>query len=268
MNRPWRDVTLLAFLVLTSSTRADEAGAVTAMEKLGAKIMRDENRSGKPVLGVFLHDRELTETSLKQLVSFKELQWLFLNKVRINDTDLKEIAVLKNLETLHLVDMKVTDSGLKHLTHLQRLWWLYLINTNVTEAGVKQLQDALPKCRISITTGTRTVPPGTAKAVKSDYPDIQIVVFIHHPGIFDSEDNMAAKKRDEQVIFKALKDHDIGYEYEGGLGRRGYQLSLNARDLGCWKETVGELMKTQKLKYYRSWTLDKHGYGLAPVPAW
>jgi hypothetical protein len=95
-------------------------------------------------------------------------------------------------------------------------------------------------------------------------PDVEIVVFRHHPGQIDTKERMATRDRDEGAILKALKDRRIGYSYEGGLGS-GYELSVHARDLGRWKSTIDKLINDGTLKYYERWGLDRRGYGLVPV---
>lgn len=105
---------------------------------------------------------------------------------------------------------------------------------------------------------------GRASDDRAPCPDVQIVVFRHHPGMIDTKERMDARDRDEKVILKAAKEHLGGLEYSGGLGR-GYELSIHARDLARWKNAIDRLMKNGTLKYYERWGLDNNGYGLIPV---
>ena len=56
---------------------------------------------------------------------------------------------LTSLQNLNLGGTNVTDAGLAHLKGLTDLQNLHLGNTKVTDAGVKELQQALPKAKIT-----------------------------------------------------------------------------------------------------------------------
>lgn len=94
----------------------------------------------------------------------------------------------------------------------------------------------------------------------NDLPNVRVVVFWHHPGIIDTKERMDARNQDEKVILKALKDAEISYLYEGGLGS-GYYLHVRASDLPRWKKMVDGL-----IKYYRTWVADGKSYGLVKLP--
>lgn len=94
--------------------------------------------------------------------------------------------------------------------------------------------------------------------------DVEIVVFRHHPGMLDSNENMEARDRDEAVIRKTLGAVRINYAYEGGMGS-GFELSIRKRDLGRWKAIVDRLMRNGTLRYYQTWGLDRHGFGLVRI---
>ena len=53
------------------------------------------------------------------------------------------------METLSLYITDITDAGLEHLKGLTNMKKLVLINTRITDAGVAELQQSLPKCRVS-----------------------------------------------------------------------------------------------------------------------
>jgi hypothetical protein len=95
-------------------------------------------------------------------------------------------------------------------------------------------------------------------------PDVQIVVFRHHPGIMAEANVMKARDEDAERLLEAAKEHCGGHTYEGGLGS-GYELSLGASDLGRWKAAVDKLIKAGALRHYDHWGLDRRGYGLVPV---
>src|SRR5262245_57867784 len=93
---------VLGLLVLAGTVRADEAAAVKAIEKMGGKVTRDDKRPGKPVLGVDLSQKQITDAGLKLLKEFKTLQMLNIRSTAVTDAGLKELKELKNLETLDL----------------------------------------------------------------------------------------------------------------------------------------------------------------------
>ena len=72
-------VCVVALLILSSgAARADEASAVKAVEKLGGKVTRDDKLPGKPVIGVNLTGRGVTDAGLKELKELKQLTTLNL----------------------------------------------------------------------------------------------------------------------------------------------------------------------------------------------
>jgi internalin A len=158
----------------SGAAKGDEADAVKLVEKLGGKVMRDETKPGKPVIGVYLPrntevtDADLkglkelkqlmtldlkftsvTDEGLKELKELKQLTKLYVGGTKVTDKGLKDLKQLKGLTTLGLGRTEVTDLGLKELKELKHLELLILQVTKVTDAGVKELQEALPKCKIN-----------------------------------------------------------------------------------------------------------------------
>ena len=169
---------LFTFLTLTSTARADEAAAIAALEKLGAKIMRDEKKPSKPIVEVKLTGAKVTDADLAGLVphlkELKSLPALTLTGAAVTDAGLAHLKELKSLPALVLAGTKVTDAGLVHLKELKSLTFVSLSGTavtdaglvhlkelnsltairlqgakNVTDAGVADLRKALPKCQIT-----------------------------------------------------------------------------------------------------------------------
>ena len=60
----------------------------------------------------------------------------------------KVIARIKSLQSLCFSSTVVIDAGLKDLAEPRNLHTLYL-GPRMTDAGVAELQNALPKCKIS-----------------------------------------------------------------------------------------------------------------------
>src|SRR5438270_435213 len=132
-------VCVVALLILSSgAARADEASAVKAVEKLGGKVTRDDKLPGKPVIGVNLTGRGVTDAGLKELKDLEQLTSLYLAYTKVTDAGMKELKDLKQLTSLNLAETNVTDAGLKELKHLKQLTSLNLAETNVTDAGLKE----------------------------------------------------------------------------------------------------------------------------------
>jgi len=102
---------------------------------------------------------------------------------------------------------------------------------------------------------------------KDAAPDVQIVVFIHHPGAIKEKDparvkeQCEASEQDEKLILKSIKDEKIGFDYRRSRGG-GHELSIHARDLRRWKIMIDKLHKVGSLKFYDHWGIYHKSYGL------
>ena len=92
--------------------------------ELGARVQRNQEVPGKPVVAVDL--------------SF----------MQVTDDGLKDIASLTQLQSLDLSETQVTGAGLKDLAHLTQLHELDLTDTQATDEQVNKLKAALPMCKI------------------------------------------------------------------------------------------------------------------------
>ena len=63
---------------------------------------------------------------------------------------------------------EITDAGLEHLEGLNKLKSLVLGDTQVTDAGVAKLKQALPECRISVTSESKS--PNLPEPSEPDLP--------------------------------------------------------------------------------------------------
>ena len=70
---------------LSGAARADEASAVKAVEKLGGKVTRDDKLPGKPVIGVNLTGRGVTDAGLKELKDLKQLKELRVGGTKVTN---------------------------------------------------------------------------------------------------------------------------------------------------------------------------------------
>src|SRR5947209_6749317 len=84
------------------ATVTDEASAIAALKKIGARIDRDEKKPGKPVVQIALNGPKVTDEALKGLKYFKDLSTLFINSDKVTDAGMKELKDLKSLVSLNL----------------------------------------------------------------------------------------------------------------------------------------------------------------------
>ena len=147
----------------------DQAKAIAALKKLGARIRLDDD--GQPievnlqetatgnaglvhlaglttVKEISLHQTKVTDAGLVHIKGLVNLEWLFLSDTQTADDGLVHLAGLKKLKVLGLSGTRVSDKGLVHLKKLKQLESLFLLRARTTDAGVKKLQQALPKCDI------------------------------------------------------------------------------------------------------------------------
>jgi hypothetical protein len=93
--------------------------------------------------------RPEAESALSSVERLGRLQDLCIHTSSVDDADLAHVTGLKDLRRLILYRTQVTDAGLGNLKGLARLNELVLNRTQVTDAGVRELQEALPRLRIS-----------------------------------------------------------------------------------------------------------------------
>ena len=149
---------------------AAEAVSAAALEKLGARLKRNENGriiqvnlqetrttdAGLVALSrlrelqeISLHQTKITGAGLVHLKRLSNLKRLFLSDTAIDDRGLESLKGLRSLEILGISGTKVTDQGLEHLTGLKNLKTLLAIDAQITDAGAARLQKSLPNCDIS-----------------------------------------------------------------------------------------------------------------------
>ncbi len=166
-------VVVLGALSCPGGLRADEAGAVAWVMKVGGKVSRDEKRPGRPVVGVSLSNTKVTDSGLKELAQLKGLQWMDLRDTKVTDAGLKELATLKALRELYLSHTRVTDSGLKELAHIKGLQVLLLNGTKVTDAGLKDLAALMGLRKLDL--GDTGVTKAGVAALRKALPACEIV---------------------------------------------------------------------------------------------
>lgn len=122
----------------------DDAGA--AIKKLGGTVEIDDQKPGKPVIKVDLHETKITDTDLGLLKSLPELRHLDLRLTKIGDAGVVQLKELKELRFVNLFRTQVTDAGLKHLTGNKSLETLLIGGTKVTDDGLALLK-AFPQLK-------------------------------------------------------------------------------------------------------------------------
>ena len=95
-------------------------------------------------------DVAVSDTGLKQLGGLQRLEYLDLMGTKVTDDGLEYLVGLGRLRFLRLVDTPITDAGLKHLMAMSDLRELEIQDTTVTEQGAAELQQALPKLKITL----------------------------------------------------------------------------------------------------------------------
>jgi len=95
-----------------------------------------------------LNDTKITGAGLAHLKELKGLTSLTLYRTQITDAELAYLKELKGLTGISLDSTQITDAGIAHLKGLKGLTMLNLWNTKITDAGLKELRSALPKCKI------------------------------------------------------------------------------------------------------------------------
>jgi hypothetical protein len=104
------------------SSRPDavQERAAVELEKLGARVLQDEDSPGKPVVKV-----DFTGSSVK-------------------DDDLAQLRKFPKVRSVDLTGTDISDAGLAHLKEMPQLESVRLFRTRVTPTGIKQLQEAIP----------------------------------------------------------------------------------------------------------------------------
>jgi internalin A len=126
----------------------EQEQAINLIKKMGGQVQRDPKAPGQPAIGISLRGTHVTDADLESLKQLKSLQILNLSQTAITDAGLKPIASLPNLRNL-ILPVSITDAGLVHLKGLRNLKILLLNGTKVTDAGLRDIQQALPRARIS-----------------------------------------------------------------------------------------------------------------------
>jgi serine/threonine protein kinase len=170
---------LIVLGALVREAEAPEAAdpALAMLNRLRARVQRDESRPSRPVVAIAFKDtppeslpspdcgvwkvtdadlkllttfdrlqsldltdaRLVTDAALKDLSSLRQLRHLYLGRTRVTDAGLKDVAALRQLRGLGLEEIEVTDAGVRDVAGLTQLTYLNLGGTHLTDAGMKEL---------------------------------------------------------------------------------------------------------------------------------
>jgi formylglycine-generating enzyme required for sulfatase activity/Leucine-rich repeat (LRR) protein len=140
---------------LTPAQVAD-ADPVVELEKLGAKIKRNDNGE---VVNVTLTNTKISDAALVRLKRLAKLQAVYISGTNITDAGLVHLKEMANLKSLLLENTQTTDAGLEHLKGLTKLQALYINGANITDAGLVNLK-GLTELRILNLNGTQVTDAG------------------------------------------------------------------------------------------------------------
>ena len=145
---------------------------IAEVQRLGGRIERDENRQGKPIIGIDLKGRDLDDSGLAAFRGLTGLRELNLRGTLITDAGLVHLQGLQSLESLDLSETRITDAGLEQLAHLENLSELAIENTAVGDPGLSHLVTLRKLSRVS-TTGTLVTKAGAA-ALRKHLPELDV----------------------------------------------------------------------------------------------
>ncbi len=120
--------------------RVDQAEVVASIKKLGGMVEIDEQRPGKPVVKVDLHETKITDADLELLGSLPELRTLDLRRTSITDAGVARLRGLKQLRLINLFRTQITNDGLVHLSGNKDLETLLVGGTKITDEGATHLR--------------------------------------------------------------------------------------------------------------------------------
>lgn len=165
----------LIFLALASLSplHADEATAITAIQKLGGAVRPIAAKVEDKEVAFHLGGTDLTDEGLVHLPEVAHVVWLNLRDTKITDAGLAQVGKLAGLTRLHLERTGVGDAGMPHLKGLAKLEYLNLYGTKVTDAGLAPLKElkGLKKLYLWQTGVTDAGAADLAKAL----PELEIV---------------------------------------------------------------------------------------------
>ena len=119
----------------------DSAQSIAAIKSLGGKMQVDENRPGKPVIGVdFGWNKDVSGRDLVYLKGLPEVRSLTLEATHIGEDGLMHLQELTALTSLNVAATGATDAFMKVVARMKELRSLNISQTQVTDKGLVQLR--------------------------------------------------------------------------------------------------------------------------------
>jgi hypothetical protein len=133
----WRQLALNEIQRLHGSTQTTRGGPSWLRKLIGDERMKVFD----DVDTISVHGTQLTDASLKTIVSLHEVKSIDLSDSQITDEGLSHVQTLTNLTNVGLVGTRITGAGLIHFKAAPRLIELVLDDTELSDAGLVHLAD-------------------------------------------------------------------------------------------------------------------------------
>ena len=88
---------------------------------------------------------------IEEFILGVRVESVYFSESNITDSDIRYLSAFSELEYLDLNNTAISDEGLVHLSNLKKLEELYVLNTKVTNTGIQNLQRKIPKATIYYT---------------------------------------------------------------------------------------------------------------------
>ncbi|MCE7067547.1 c-type cytochrome domain-containing protein [Dyadobacter sp. CY326] len=179
----------LAALGTSSAANATAKNTVSAIQNVKVPAASEKDLSALRKAGLIVNalsqDQNLLEVSAVNTPNFsdkditllapiaEQIAWLKLGDTKITDSALKEMSKFKNLNKLHLEHTIVTDAGIAHLKSLPLLEYINLVNTKVGDSGLREV--AAFKGLRSVYVWQSAVTDSVVNEVSRKYPNVMIV---------------------------------------------------------------------------------------------
>ena len=117
--------------------RERELPVITKLEKLGGRIVYDENKIAKELM---LDDSGVTDDDLQEIETLSDLTNVRLSNTKITKATVRRLGNLSKLEQIDLSNTQITDDAIASLTTLQYLFSLDLSKTSITGSELPSLK--------------------------------------------------------------------------------------------------------------------------------
>jgi Leucine-rich repeat (LRR) protein len=117
--------------------RERELPVITKLEKLGGRIVYDENKIAKELM---LDDSGVTDDDLQEIETLSDLTNVRLSNTKITNATVRRLGNLSKLEQIDLSNTQITDDAIASLTTLQYLFSLDLSKTSITGSELPSLK--------------------------------------------------------------------------------------------------------------------------------